>query len=106
MRQNSNSLMRSLALVFCLAAPAFAGEYAVLWSGARLYADRHESDSGKVRLYKGEGFIELKADQVQSFEAEEPRPVVAAAPPPAPPVAAVPAAKTPSTLHELADAAA
>jgi soluble lytic murein transglycosylase-like protein len=101
--------MRSLALILCLTAPAFAGEYAVLSTGGRLYADRHESDGGKVRLYTGDGFIELKSEHVQNFEAEEARPATPAAPVPA----VVPAVEAPAiahtkapTLHELADAAA
>jgi soluble lytic murein transglycosylase-like protein len=55
-------------LLFCVAVPAFAGEYAVLASGARLHADRHEVEDGKVRLYTGTGYIELAAGQVRGFE--------------------------------------
>jgi soluble lytic murein transglycosylase-like protein len=96
--------MRSLGLFLCLAAaPAFAGEYAVLTSGARMHADRHEAANGKVRLYTGEGYIELNAAQVCAFEPDEAKP----APVPAPAaVAAAPAPQTPASPAELADAAA
>ena len=99
--------MRSFVLFFCVAAAtAFAGEFAILANGARLKADRHKSEGGKVRLYKDSGFIELDAAQVQGFELDE----TPAAPPAVPvTVAAEPGAspeKPAATIHELADAAA
>jgi soluble lytic murein transglycosylase-like protein len=95
--------MHSLVLFLCLAAiPAFAGEYAVLASGARLHADRHEAVEGKVRLYTGGGYIEFDAGQVQAFEPDDARPVPASAP-----AAIVPSAPKPqASPAELADAAA
>ncbi len=45
-----------------------AGEYAVLASGASLYAERHEVVGEMLRLYKGEGFIELPRSVVVAFE--------------------------------------
>lgn len=95
--------MRLLALVFCAANAAFSGEFAVLANGARLHADRHEVNGDKVRLYTGAGFIELRAVQVQSFEAEEPRPVAVPSPQASAPA---PATAAPATIHDLADAAA
>jgi soluble lytic murein transglycosylase-like protein len=98
--------MRLLGLFFLLAGAAFAGEYAVLASGARLHIDRHEADGAKVRLYHDTGFVELDSTVVRSYEAEE---YVAAVPvlaPEAPEASApdvVPAAPTPL---ELADTAA
>jgi soluble lytic murein transglycosylase-like protein len=82
--------------------PAFAGEYAVLSSGLRIHADRHEpsgNPSGSmIRLITKDGAIELPAAVITSYEEEdyvappapEPVPVQAArtatAPPnPAPP---------------------
>jgi soluble lytic murein transglycosylase-like protein len=99
--------MRVPKLVLILVpAVVFAGESAILASGSRLHADRHEVESGKVRLYNGTGFIEMDASQVCGFEADEP----AVAPPPAPASASptpVPEPVTrPSTPAELADAAA
>ncbi len=63
--------MRPLVLFLIAAAGcASAGEYAVLSSGSRLHADRHETEGGKVRLYTGSGYIELEASQVQAFEGD------------------------------------
>jgi soluble lytic murein transglycosylase-like protein len=62
--------MRWILLALVVALPATAGEYAVLASGLRLHADRHETTDGEVRLYSGQGSIELPADQVQRFEAD------------------------------------
>src|SRR5215469_1440655 len=60
------------ALLFLLVSHSiFAGEYAVLTTGTRLHADRHEVVGAKVRLYSGEGYVELEADQVNGFEPEE-----------------------------------
>ena len=63
--------MRLLGLFFLLAGGAFAGEYAVLASGARLHIDRHEADGAKVRLYYGTGFVEMNSTVVRGYEAEE-----------------------------------
>jgi len=75
-----------------------AGEYAVLTSGARLHADRHESDGKLVRLFTKNGTTELPACLVSSFETEEYVP-----PAPAPPKAAIPPELD---LHELVTTAA
>ena len=102
MRQNRlGPLMRLTALCILLVFPAFAGEYAVLSSGARLHADRHEADGKRVRLYNGAGYTELSEELVRGFEPDEQTPL---SPTPAAPVpAAVPAPLSPL---ELADAAA
>lgn len=104
--------MRFIGLFILLAGAAFAGEYAVLSSGARLHIDRHEADGAKVRLFHGTGFVELEATVVRAYEVEEyTAPAAAGVPesaivpaaemPPAPVLAPAP----PSAL-ELADAAA
>jgi soluble lytic murein transglycosylase-like protein len=94
-------LLGLFALLFSSTA-AIAGEYAVLTSGARLRADRHETEGGKVRLYSGEGYVELDAARVREFEPiEETAP--AASPAPAPDAGAPKPAPSPL---ELADAAA
>jgi soluble lytic murein transglycosylase-like protein len=78
--------MRQLGLLLCLAGSAWAGEYAVLTSGARLYCVRHELDGQKLRLHtKSGGFSEIEAALVARFEVEEYVPT-----PPAPPPAAAP----------------
>ena len=70
-------------VVLALAAPLLAGEYAVLTTGFRVYAERHESDGRVVRLYSKEGGVtEVDAALVVSFEPEETAP--AAPPPPLP----------------------
>jgi soluble lytic murein transglycosylase-like protein len=97
--------MRLLGILLLLStvSVAMAGEFAVLSTGSRIRADRHETDGGKVRLYSGAGYIELDAAQVSSFEVvPDPAPAAAAVPStPAPP-----AAKPAASPTELADEAA
>jgi soluble lytic murein transglycosylase-like protein len=64
-----------------------AGEYAVLSSGLRIHADRHERVGEVVRLYTKDGTTEFPADMVTAFEEEEYVPP--AAPPNLPPTAPV-----------------
>jgi len=63
--------LRSAAILLALACSAMAGEYAVLTSGGRLYAERHEADGGKVTLYTKTGSTEIEASQVVRFEPED-----------------------------------
>jgi len=93
-------------LLLWTAATAFAGEYAILASGARLHVDRHELDGARVRLYSGSGFTEFAAAEIRAFEPDEttPTPTPAQAPVEPPPLI-VPVPRLPSPL-ELADAAA
>jgi soluble lytic murein transglycosylase-like protein len=78
-------------IAVALALPAFAGEYAVLTTGFRIHADRHELEGSSVKLFTSDGMIEVPASSVSSFESEEyvapaPAPVAAAAvPAPVPP---------------------
>ena len=55
-------------LVVC---PLFAGEYAVLQNGFRIYADRHEVIEGKTRLHNGVGTLDLPTNEIRTFEIEE-----------------------------------
>jgi soluble lytic murein transglycosylase-like protein len=65
--------MRLVALfAFLAAGVAFAGEYAVFATGARMHIDRHEAAGTKIRLYNGGGYTEIDADQIRAFEAEPP----------------------------------
>jgi soluble lytic murein transglycosylase-like protein len=73
-----------LLIVAALALPVFAGEYAVLSNGFRIYADRHEIRDGRVTLYIGEGTMEFPAVEVARFEHQEDAPAEAG------PVAATP----------------
>jgi soluble lytic murein transglycosylase-like protein len=75
-----------------------AGEYAVLASGFRVYAERHELAGDVVRLHTGAGSIELPANQVTGFEPEDSSPPAAAASPSAP----QPSLPSPAALIEQA----
>lgn len=63
--------MKSAAILLMFAWSAMAGEYAVLTSGARLYAERHEADGAKVTLYSRTGSTEMDAGAVVRFESED-----------------------------------
>ncbi len=80
-------MFRKLLFFILVVSPAFAGEYAVLSTGFRIHADRHEVDGPNVRLFTKDGMIEVPSTSVSTFEDEE---YVAPAPPPAI-AAAVPA---------------
>ena len=60
-----------ILLAFAVASPLFAGEYAVLSTGFRIHADRHEVEGSSIRLFTKDGVIEVPASSVTSFEAEE-----------------------------------
>jgi len=92
--------MKLTALLLTLAWSAMAGEYAVLTSGARLYAERHESDGGKLTLFAKSGSIEMEASLVVRFEQEESVPPEASGP------AAPPPTLKPTGVAELVDNAA
>ena len=74
--------MKRVFLSLALACPSFAGEYAILQNGFRIYADRHETVDGKIRLHIGSGNMDLPVSEVARFDVEE---YVA---PPAPPASA------------------
>ena len=95
--------MKALCVFLAISCSAGAAEFAVLGSGARLRADRHEAAGGKVRLYTGEGVTELDAGQVSCFEQDDFVPPVPPAPPaPTAPTAAPPPADTPAMIDEVA----
>jgi len=72
-------------IAILLAAPLFAGEYAVLRNGYRLRIERHEANENGTRLYlPGGGWVDVREDDVARMEAEEPVPA-------APPAAVAPA---------------
>jgi Transglycosylase SLT domain len=87
-------MIQRLVVLAALSGSCFAGEYAVLASGFRLHADRHETDGSIVRLYANGGVTEIPALKITGFEADE---VV----PPAP----LPVLQIPSTEDLIADAA-
>jgi len=92
--------MKPTALLLIFAWSATAGEYAVLSSGTRLYAERHESDGGKVTLFSNAGSIEMDASLVVRFEPEE------YAAPEVPASTAPPPTLKPAGVAELVDNAA
>ena len=87
-----------LLFVLAAAGSAWAGEEAVLANGGRLHAERHESAGSMVRLYIGDGYVEIQANRVLGFEPDE---LIA------PPVTGVPETSAlPVSPRQLADAAA
>lgn len=95
-----------LALLI-LACPAWAGEYAVFQSGARLRVDRHETAGAMVRLYTGGGTIEIAASEIAAFEPEEQvAPPLAARSQPAAQAQASAAVPTPEEARRLVREAA
>ena len=54
-----------------LSVPAVAGEFAVLTTGFRVHADRHEVVGDRVRLYSKDSVTEFPAGMIASFEEEE-----------------------------------
>lgn len=89
---------RALLFVLAAAGSAWAGEEVVLANGGRLHAERHESAGSMVRLYIGDGYVEIQATRVLGFEPDE---LIA------PPVTGVPeTSASPVSPRQLADAAA
>jgi len=89
---------RIAGMWMAVAGVCFAGEFAVLSTGFRIHADRHETDGSVVRLYANGGMTQLPASSVAKFEAEETIPE--------PTAASVPAPVTSPTPEELVTAAA
>ncbi len=94
--------MRLIGLMVLIVAPVFAGEYAVLSTGARLHVDRHEVDGVTVRLYNGDGYTQLPQTLISGYEPD------GRIEPPAVPLAvsAAPAPPPTQSPEELADHAA
>lgn len=61
---------RFLSLVI-LTSPLIAGEYAILPTGFRIRAERHETSGSVVRLFTKDGVTELPAALVAWFEADD-----------------------------------
>jgi soluble lytic murein transglycosylase-like protein len=100
-RRMAHKRLLSLAMGVALACvPSMAGENAVLATGFRIHADRHEVAGDSVKLFSGSGFTELPASQVISFEQDEYVPPAPAAPAPAPPpaVSAAPVTLAPAVV--------
>ena len=93
--------MPKLAALLMITAPAFAGEYAVLATGFRIPAERHEIAGSIVRLIAKNGVTELPASAIERFEADD---YVAPAAAPVPPRvdAALPTWDSRTLLQEAA----
>lgn len=76
----SFAFMRCFLTILMAGVPVMAAEYAVLANGLRLYADRHEAVGERVRLYRGQGFVELPAKNVLRFDGEDYVPTAAVSP--------------------------
>ncbi len=61
-----------------MTAPLHAGEDAILTNGFRIHADRHEVESGRVKLYSNGGVMEMAAEEIAAYEQEEATPAIAA----------------------------
>lgn len=81
--------MKILA-VLCLSCPLFAGELAVLKSGFRIHALRHEENGSQTRLYTSSGSLDVPTASIAGFEVEE------YTPPPPPPVPLAASTSTPA----------
>lgn len=76
-------MFRLVMIAFAASVVLSAGEYAVLTSGFRLRAERHETVGDRVRLIdKDGGVIELPASSVVRFEQEDFVPVAVEEPAP------------------------
>lgn len=64
-------ILERLAALLAIAGSCFAGETAVLSTGFRIHADRHEADGAIVRLYANGGVTEFAASQITGFEQDE-----------------------------------
>jgi soluble lytic murein transglycosylase-like protein len=84
-----------------LGSPLLAGEYAVLSTGFRLHAERHERIGSTMRLYTKQGVTELPAGLVASFEQEEYVPPPAQSTPPRA-EAPMPVADPQTLVHDAA----
>jgi soluble lytic murein transglycosylase-like protein len=96
-------LLIRLVLAFAVAAPAAAAEYAVLETGFRIRAARHEHNGERVRLFLDNGgVIEFPAGQITAFEPED----YVTPPAPATSAASSPAAVKQFDLHQTVKAIA
>ena len=99
-------MLRAALVLISASLPALAGEFAILSTGLRIHADRHEIVDNRVRLINAAGSIDLPAAAVVGFEEDEriPAPETPAAAP-APPSQPAPVVK-PSSPRDLVRAAA
>ena len=64
-------ILERLVALLAIAGMCFAGESAVLKTGFRIHADRHETEGAVVRLYANGGVTEFAASEIAGFELDE-----------------------------------
>jgi|SRR5579871_1234670 len=96
--------MRLIIPVLLCAGLAQAGEFAVLASGGRLHIDRHQTEGSQITLFTSSGTIEMQADQVRGFEAEDA--VAQVAPKASPDPSSSAPSQVPASPQQMADRAA
>jgi hypothetical protein len=70
------TFIRPVLLATLLAAPVFAGEFAVLTTGFRIHAEKHEVSGERVKLYTaGGGTMEIPRGVIARFEPDGKVPV-------------------------------
>ena len=87
MRPFRRYLALSAVTLAVLTMTAQAGEYAILTSGLRIRADRHEIQGGVTRLFQKDGVTELPSRAVAGYEQDDYSVLPAEQPPVAPRVA-------------------
>ena len=80
-------ILERLAALLAIAGSCFAGESAVLKTGFRIHADRHETIGVVVRLYANGGVTEFAASEIAGFEPDDEIAKPAALTAPVPPTA-------------------
>ncbi len=75
MIENFHNILRRVTVAIIAVTPMLAGENAILTTGFRIHADRHEVAGDEVKLFTGDGFTELPVSQIAGFEADEYLPV-------------------------------
>ena len=96
-------MYRYFLAVLVTTIPALAGEYAVLNTGFRIHAERHQVTAGSVFLYTREGGVtELPKDLVKSFDAEDSLPPAPVEISPLSALAPLPPADSKNLLHDAA----
>ncbi len=83
--------MNKIAILLFCSIPAFGGEYALLHTGFRIHAQRHECNGASTRIFTEQGTLDVPTSTIAGYELEE-----YVAPPPAPPPA--PAIATPAPI--------
>lgn len=101
-----NHSVKHAFLSLLAACPLLAGEYAVLQTGFRIHADRHELVGEYTRLHTSTGTMDIPTSNIAMFEVEEYTPPVTPPPVPVEPTQAAPPPAPVLTPEELVNKAA